>query len=442
MKKILFTILCLLSCSALLLATDIYVSASTGNNSNDGSMASPLKNIEKAIGKAAAGDSIHVAEGNYFGLRGKGLLVAPFALKIYGGYSPDFSERDILKYQTKIQPTNASAAKSRKPLLAFKKSKAGDQIVVDGLFFDAGLRNSYHDKDGKPEGLDSGMLLLPPASNRAKKDKPTVTEPLISFSAAASAGDVLITNCIFINGANFAIQGGHKAGDFKVLNNVFVSNRMAAIEIYGTGGKKGPKGPTEKDGDVEIANNTILFTWSRMKDFKDMGYGVRVMTKLSYNIHHNILGMAVLTAIDHTRFNKDEWLTIENNMFLLNKQAELMYSEAGINTLERVMLDEFGDLEFASTAGNTDKLSSKLPINEAYLTGFLSARYSEEVDYDPDSSANVMREVMGMNKQGKLKTKVSMFGNYYPLEDAVKLFGALEGYGAKLPAVPEAGEEQ
>ena len=212
-----------------------------------------------------------------------------------------------------------------------------------------------------------------------------------------------------------------------------IANRMASIEIFGTGGEKRPKGPTEKDGDVEIAYNTILFTWSREKDFKDMGYGVRVMTKLSYNIHHNIIGMAVLTGVDHTRFNLDEWLSLNHNLLLLNKQADLMYSEPGVGTLERVKLEDFGDLEFESCKGNTAKLTSKLPINAAYLNGFLNARYSEEEDYDPDSPANVLREAMGLNKQGKLKTSVSMFGNRYPLEDALKLFGALEGFGAKKP---------
>ena len=45
--------------------------------------------------------------------------------------------------------------------------------------------------------------------------------------------------------------------------------------------------------EVEIAHNTILFSWSRTKDFKDMGYGVRIMTKASYNIHHNLIGTSV-----------------------------------------------------------------------------------------------------------------------------------------------------
>ena len=120
---------------------------------------------------------------------------------------------------------------------------------------------------------------------------------------------------------------------------------MAAIEIFGTGGKKGPKGPIEKSGDVEIAGNTILFTWSRLKDFADMGYGIRIMTMLSYNIHDNLIGCNILTGIDHTRGNLNEWVKIDNNIIFMNKQAPLLYVEPGKSAagmMERVKIEDVG----------------------------------------------------------------------------------------------------
>ena len=412
---------------------DLYVSKATGSNGNAGSKEAPLKNIDKALKLAKAGDTIHIAEGNYFGMRGKGYLEAMVPVSLLGGYSSDFGERNILKNLTLIQPDNASAAKSRKALLTFKKSAKGDQIVVDGIIFDMGMRNSYSDNEGKPIGCETGLLHLPPKYNRQKGDKPTVTEQCIYFPSTASAGDVLIQNCIFMNSAKFAIQGGHKDGNFRILNNVFVANRMAAIEIFGTGGKKGPKGPTEKGGHVEIGHNTVLFTWSRLKDMQDMGYGIRVMTKLSYDIHDNIIGLSVLTGVDNTRFNLDEWLRMDNNIFFLNKQGDMMYTEPGQGQLERVSVMDFADFEFDSVRGNKADLPGPLAINKDYLEGFLTARYSETADYNPDSPANVLREVMGLPKQGKLKTSVTMFMNRYPVADALKLFGSLKGVGAQLP---------
>ena len=39
---------------------------------------------------------------------------------------------------------------------------------------------------------------------------------------------------------------------------------------------------------------------------------------------------------------------------------------------------------------------------------------------------------MGLNKQGKLTTKVSMYANRYPWKKTLELFGAVKGFGAQL----------
>ena len=65
-------------------AGELFVSSSTGANSNEGSKAKPFKNIEKALNLAKKGDIIRVAEGNYFGLRGKGYLEVPEPVQIIG----------------------------------------------------------------------------------------------------------------------------------------------------------------------------------------------------------------------------------------------------------------------------------------------------------------------------------------------------------------------
>lgn len=432
------TVILLLVTSAALAGDDVksilnpksgrvwFVSIQEGNNKNDGSRTSPKKNIDKAIDAAQPGDVIAVAAGVYSGTRGCGYVICDKPVKLYGGFSPDFSERNTVKYPTLFQPLNAKG--QRKALMKFEKDVNG--LVVDGFIFDMGELNSYSDKDGLVEGVAGGMLLLPPTKKTG--DKATTTEQCIYIPATPSGGDVTIANNVFVNGAKFAIQAGHKGGTFKVLNNVFVSNRMAAIEIYGTGGKKAPR-PKDwtKDGHVEIAYNTVLFSWSRIKDFQDMGYGCRVMTKLSYDIHHNIFGGNIMAGVDHSRFNKDEWLKLDHNIFFVNKGGDLEYS-AESNTKELINADEFEDLEFESVSGNKNEIPATLPVDKAYLEGYLSARYSEETDFDPDSPANQWRSALGMNLQGKMTSKVTMFGNKYPWKTALDLFGAVNGCGAQI----------
>jgi len=391
-----------------------------GKNTNAGTADAPMKNIDKAIAKAKAGDTILVAEGTYSGTFNIGYIVIDKPLTLQGGYSTDFSSRDVMAHPTIFQPDNKSGAKARKALLALSGNIGG--TVIDGIIFDMGKRNSYSPNEGKPEGVETGMLLLPP--EKAKGENATVTEQCITLAAGNKGGDIKITNNVFLNSAKFGIQGGIPTGTITIKNNVFVSNRMAGIEVWGTSAKE--------IANAEIAYNTILFTWSRVKDFLDMGYGVRVMTKMKYNIHHNIIGTAIMAGVDHTRFNDGENVMVENNLFFLNKNLDMEYSPAS-NTVVNLTADEFGDVEIASAEGNKNEIPKGLPVDKVYLEGFLSARYSEEADFDPDSPANVMREVMGLNKQGKLTTSVSMFGNRYPIDEALKLFGGLADVGAQKP---------
>ncbi|OGF63693.1 MAG: hypothetical protein A2Y62_09480, partial [Candidatus Fischerbacteria bacterium RBG_13_37_8] len=391
-----------------LFAGTLYVSKAKGENKNPGTKESPVQEIDRAITLATAGDEIYIAGGIYSGTFSIGYLESDKPLKIYGSYDETFATRDIVKTSTVFQPDNASGAKSRKAMLKF--TKAVDGTIIDGIVFDSGERNAFSPKEGIIEGLDTGRMLR--STEKPATGNSTVEEPLIQIVSAAQGGDVTVQNCVFINGASFGLQAGHRSGTFRVLNNVFVGNRMAAIEIYGTCPNKGGPKALSLCASVEIAHNTILFTWSRLKDFKDMGYGIRVMTKCEYKIHHNIIGGSVLAGIDNTRFNKDEWLKIDNNIFFVNKQADLEYSPAS-NTKLNLFVDQFKDLTIASATGNKEEIPKTLPINKTYLEGFLNARYSEQVDFNPDSPANVWREVMGMNKQGKISSQVSMFMNRY-----------------------------
>jgi hypothetical protein len=300
--------------------------------------------------------------------------------------------------------------------------------VIDNLVFDGGQRNAYDEKEGIIKGIEGGRLMSD--TEKPSVGYATVYEPLLQFVSATTGGDVTIQNCVFVNGASFALQAGHRSGKFTVKNNIFVCNRMAAIEMYGTCASTGGPNTLSLCGNVEIANNTILFTWSRTKDFQDMGYGVRVMTKCDYNIHNNILGASILSGVDHTRFNKNEWVKIDNNIFFVNKDKDLHYSPAS-NTRLRIDAADFGDLEVASATGNKNEIPKELKINKDYLEGYLNARYAEQTDLDRNSPANMWRSMLGMNLQGTMTSTVTIFCNKYPWKEAINLFGNVSGYGAQ-----------
>ncbi len=404
----------------------IYVSKS-GSNKNDGSKETPMKNIDKAMKKALPGDKIYIAEGMYKGTFGVGYLESEKAVQLYGSWDNSFTKQDIINHPTVFQPNNASAGKGRKALLRFTKEVDG--TVIDGIVWDAGERNLYDLKEGFVEGIEGGRLRLPTEPLTGKNS--TVGEPCISIRSGAYGGDVTIQNCVFVNGASFGIQAAHKSGTFKVLNNVFVANRMAAIEIFGTCAGSKERRNMVSCGTVEIANNTILFTWSRLKDFKDMGYGIRIMTKLKYDIHNNIIGANIMGGIDNSRFCKDEYVKIDNNIFFGNKGGDLYYYPES-NVKLQLYVDEFEDLEFESVSNNKNE-APPMAVNQAYLKGFFSARYNETTNYNPNSSENQWARALGMNQQGTMTSKVSMFMNKYPWKETLKLFGVSKEAGAQKP---------
>ena len=72
-------------------------------------------------------------------------------------------------------------------------------------------------------------------------------------------------------------------------------------------------------------------------------------------------------------------------------------------------------------------------IDPAYLKGYMGINIKSSSSYDPNSAANQVNRLFGMNQQGTEIVRASMFANRYPYEKAFDLFGAVSGYGAQKP---------
>ena len=185
------------ACSAVAGAADIYVSLSGGKNKNAGTKEAPLKNFWKALENAADGDTIHLAEGVYPGKMKQNWFLVDKAVSVIGGYSADFSERKPLEHRTMFQAKNENNDKKGTGLgvftIDFTKRPAHPQNVdmkFDGLVFDEGFANSYHETKGRPEGFDTGMWLEGrPGTRRATSSRPqTATSSIPLRPTAPRAG--------------------------------------------------------------------------------------------------------------------------------------------------------------------------------------------------------------------------------------------------------------
>ncbi len=408
---ILLTVAAMLSGMPALGASTWYVSRSTGSNQNDGSREKPLQNIQKAIELASSGDVIRVAEGNYYGLLNCGTIKIDKGVSIIGGYSTDFSERNILVHRTYIQPSATSnGSASGQGTIQIGVMQSGTHVELDGLIMDRGNSVAYNPRgEGKPEGVASPMMQPIGTAGIGAPGIPessvNTTETAIVYIQTGAKCDITIRNCAFLNGPNFGIKGSTSSTKIVIDNCIFVNIRMAAVELRGSS--------PAINSETKFTNNTILFTWSRLKDLGDMGYGFRYMPKMDSYLDHNIIGCSIFAGLDRTHLDTpadkeaERVTTCENSLFFCNRQADLTLPGGGM--FLRVKASDFDDVEqLAKSDDNKEVTDASIfngRINEAYLKGFLAATGA----------------------------KGSMFANHYPVEDALKLFGAVPGYGAQNP---------
>ncbi len=421
----------------------LYVSKSTGKNKNDGSKEAPFKNIQKAVDMAQPGALIRVAEGNYFGNLDNGNILIKKPVRIEGGWSSDFSERDVLKHLTMIQPTNESNGTATLGTLGTMHieimQKSDIPMELDGLIFDRGNTNAYNPRgEGKPEGVLSPMMQETPGmAGIGGDDEMSISGCLnndyytLYFKVSCP---LIIRNCAFLNSRTQAVEGGVGEGQkVTITNNIFVNSRMAAVEINGNA--------ANVNAQVEFAYNTILFAWTRTRTFEDMGYGYRYMNRINSDVHHCILGCCCFAALDRCRIDSPadrenkKVTTATHNRFFLNKQSDLMIPGGG--KFQRIWANQFEDVEQLAQEEDNETITDPSVLNgaidEAYLKGWINLSYSESSSFDRNSGANQFRAALGMPQQGTMNSKASMWANRYPWRKALDLFGAMAGYGAQKP---------
>ena len=433
MKKLL-VVLTVVSTVFSMSAKDVYVSLASGKNNNAGTKEAPLKNVWKAVEKSQPGDVIHIAEGIYPGKMKCGWVQLDKPVSLVGGYSSDFTVRDPLKHKTMFQPKNQQNDKKGSAMALLRidfKNQKGFKMLIDGLIFDDGFASSYHETKGKPEGFETGMWLEGPAMNKLRDKFPSANRySLFATLGYGTAGELEICNCTFVNGSNFGVNINWFEGEVKMKNNVFCNNRMIGANVQSSNGQPGKV-------KWEFENNTVLFTWSRLNDLADMGFGVRVNSNIEAKIKNNIIGLNVLTGFDNTKGNgKTKKIQLDGNVFFLNRESDVQMTVSP--SVAKLRVDCFEDLEgtdgIESIEDNVDLADPKVfagRINAKYLDSFLSMKYSEATKLD-EGKCNGLRSVLGLPLQGTIKTTCDMYANRYPMEDALKLFGAIEGKGAQV----------
>ena len=438
----------------------LYVSVTSGSARADGlSATSAMKDLQKAINAAEDNDVILVAEGNYLGNLDRGYIecgrfgnathaedMGKF-ISIYGGYSPDFSERNILKYVTKLQPTDQKFIaplfnmNARRP---YGYNGPEGSVVIDGLVFDFGENNLYcaanvnDEITGTPnEGVLTGRFVEPDASpNCPKVGYANGDEYGLHMDVE---GNVRVSNCIFVNCRDYGISALMGKGHIEVCNNIFIACRYAACQVKGN----------VRDADIPLVSfdfhhNTVLFTWTRTKAFEDMGQGFRFMNGIrTINVYNNIFGCNSNCGVERVYYESNKAMeeakisNLYDNYFFANRRdLELAAQGAATISVDAARIEE------AEQIGPKYEGNKELPrgndafykaIDQSYLEGYMTLKIVQSRSYDANSAANQVNRLFGLNQQGTEIVRPSMYCNKYPWEKSLDLWGKVPGYGAQMP---------
>ncbi|GMR08189.1 MAG: hypothetical protein BMS9Abin26_1194 [Gammaproteobacteria bacterium] len=333
-------------CAALFLsygaeARDVYVSKTTGANSNPGTKEKPLKLLWKAINKLARGDRIHVAAGTYAGKRKVGLMPGLKGARdvvIEGGWNTDFSERDPFKYLTII----GSKPKSQPPTGVVFHFEDADKITIDGFLIDRGIANYYY-SDGEPGANKSvaGHIRDSAFGYRAINRKKSGSDPTIMLFGK---GSFTIRNMILMNNPWWGIyvKGGGK-GVITIENNLILITQGRGIEAITGGGWGSPT--------WVIRNNTVAFGHT-LKTTEGRALSIDPRKgKGKYIIENNVFAFNDGSGVSAKFGARKDTLTMNNNKFFFNRRADFGQGGQGVANV-----DEFEDELEVPNAGNLHEL--------------------------------------------------------------------------------------
>ena len=439
-RTLVATVLAALSVQAGTAQTVYYVSTAGTARANGLTAETPMKDIQKAVDNARNGDIIRIAEGNYLGKLDVGYIEVDKFVTIEGGYNSDFTLRDPLTYQTKIEPTEAqSGTNGTKSLIHFSNLdfvggvyEVRGTVVIDGLMLNLGMENTY--KPADPSDTRNGCPSKAFETGRMEDATPPQLNHQIIAASGSIAGNVIIRNCLIANSPYFGIQLSSRCGEVEIYNNVIISNRYAGVRIDG-GDKDG------KRSHVHFHHNTVAFSWCRDKAQEDMGYGYEFMNRINGDVHHNIFLCNNYAAVARTRVDNKAMEAIKvtnlyDNLFFMNA-ADLQLPSSGGGKWTNVSAAHFEDVDesILPKYENNRELAADDPfvqvIDKDYLKGFASLKVVSSASFDPNTAANRFREAIGLNQRGKETIRVSMFGNRYNYAKALRFFGAHPTHGAQ-----------
>lgn len=353
-----------------------------GASGGDGTKDKPFKDPWQALEKVEAGDSVHVAEGEYFGkLKAGRWKIETTNVSLIGGYNKDFTERNPWKYPTRLYaPAD------------FKGNRGGYTIegvddhtgaVVDGFVFDKKLNNKYE--------ADGDLMY----SESDKSEHIWFARP-----------GCVIRNSVFLNGAEGALR---VAGGQTIENNIFINH------VYRT-----VKAERGYPGTFVFKNNTVLFSWDPIRFGQGRGANGHLLSlegQLVARVENNIFEFADNDAIRLAAEAKD--VELVGNTFSKNLWSNVQ-RPSDWTAVDDKDFAQLADLKFKKLDGN-QLATSGVPLDRQWFDVYLGrvAPVPGKVKMD---DWNQLRDLLGQPMIATGSKAGDGFAPAYDWKGATQLF--------------------
>lgn len=354
-----------------------------GAKNGDGSKERPFKDPYLALERVEAGDTIHVAAGDYNGkLKGAQFKIDMPFITLLGGYDANFTERDPWKNPT---------------LLRFIRDEKNDYgqgsnlegaldhtgAIVDGFVFDRRDYNKY---------ASDGDLL---------RDNSNRNEAVWLSSRGAT-----VRNCVFLNGAGLALRISSAS---VVENNIFINFLYQVVRV-----ERG-----DDNSPALVRNNTILFAWN--DKFGDgsttQGYGLKFDTGARGIADNNILHFVDNHAIEV--FGSPSDVSVTNNAFSFNLFSNFQTSPAN-RFIDDATMSQFSQAGLRASEGN-QVVNAQLPIDAKWFEVYSNRTGTVPGKVTMDDW-NQLRSIYGLTLIATGGSGPSGFAPRYDYKKALELF--------------------
>jgi hypothetical protein len=423
---IVFAAVVLSSSSAF--ARDWYVSAARGSG-KDGTKEKPAKDLGIIAATLAAGDRVLIAEGSYTGRSESGADAVLVPVEILGGYSDDFSKRDPWgAHQTVLTGNRASVnfnTGTRLSISTVKHSTAlkplDHKVVVDGILFDMGPRNTYT--------TESEVLIKRKAGGGTV---PTPDSPALAITTGPKS-EIVVVGCLVTNAASsqgaFSFFPG-KAGKVTVKNNASINNTGFGFHLG-----RSFAGDNPADFPTYAFENNLAVLIEKYDAFSQThgGSGVMLEAFTTVTMAGNVMGMNDFYGIDNAR--RAPKVVLKNNVFFGNLIADFLDFSTKLKA--GALADEAQTV--ATSEGNVAK-DTKLVVPEKWAHSWLARNVidrnvAEAKVKVPNTGANQVRSILGLPVQGTaLKLDSDVWLPRLQLADALTAATRYHDAGPTRPA--------